>query len=90
MYNKKDDIYERVLMVAKYTIENKTTVRATAKVFGVSKSSIHNYLTKRLPQISQPLYKEVMEILIKNKEEGVIKGGQATKLRNLKKKHEKR
>ena len=44
----KDYIEERVLDVAKYIIESKATIRKTAKVFGVSKSTIHKDMTERL------------------------------------------
>ena len=37
----KDYIEERVLEVAQYIIYSRATIRKTAKVFGVSKSTIH-------------------------------------------------
>ena len=48
----KDYIEERVLEVAKYIIDSKDTIRKTAKVFGVSKSTIHKDMTERLPKIN--------------------------------------
>lgn len=42
----KDYIEERALEIANYIIENKATVRQTAKQFGVSKSTIHAVVTK--------------------------------------------
>jgi len=47
----KDYIEERVLEVAKYIIDSKSTIRRTAKQFGVSKSTIHKDITERLPKI---------------------------------------
>ena len=35
--------------LAHYLIENRTTVRAAAKKFGVSKSTVHKDLSERLP-----------------------------------------
>jgi len=37
----KDYIEERTIEVANYIIENKSTVRAAAKHFNISKSTIH-------------------------------------------------
>lgn len=36
-----DFIEERTLTLAEYIIENKATVRAAAKKFGISKSTVH-------------------------------------------------
>ena len=36
---------ERCEMMAKYLIENKATVRDTAKRFGISKSTVHTDIT---------------------------------------------
>ncbi|MCX7951886.1 MAG: sporulation transcriptional regulator SpoIIID, partial [Clostridiales bacterium] len=48
----KDYIEERVLEVAKYIIESRATIRKTAKMFGVSKSTVHKDITERLPKIN--------------------------------------
>lgn len=37
----KDYITNRVVTLAHYVIENKATVRAAAKKFGISKSTVH-------------------------------------------------
>ena len=37
----KDYIEERAIEIANYIIENNTTVRQTAKAFGISKSTVH-------------------------------------------------
>ena len=60
-------------------IEKKTTVRSTAKVFGISKSTVHKDLTERLPELSPELFKSVKKILEQNKMERHIRGGLATK-----------
>lgn len=64
---------ETISAIVKYFNENESTVRETAKHFGISKSSVHKYLTKVMPN------KVSAEILKKNKEERHIRGGQATK-----------
>ena len=75
-------------MVAKYILEKNTTVRQTAKTFGVSKSTIHKDVTERLKEINTSLAKEVKNVLDKNKSERHIRGGLATKLK-YEKEHKK-
>lgn len=82
--SKKREIEARVLEVASYVIENNATVRATAKKFGVSKSTVFKDITERLPQISFCLYNEANKVLQTNKEERHIRGGNATKEKYLK------
>ncbi|AFK85328.1 MULTISPECIES: sporulation transcriptional regulator SpoIIID [Thermoanaerobacterium] len=77
----KDYIEERTLEIGKYIIKNKSTVREAAKVFGVSKSTVHKDVTERLENINPKLYKEVKEVLEKNKAERHIRGGNATKIK---------
>lgn len=77
----KDYIEERVLEVAKYIIESKSTIRKTAKLFGVSKSTIHKDITERLPKINPQVANEAKEILEFNKAERHIRGGRATKMK---------
>lgn len=77
----KDYIEERVLEVANYIIDSKATIRKTAKVFGVSKSTIHKDMTERLPKINPSIAQEAKNILDLNKAERHIRGGKATKLK---------
>ena len=63
----KGNIEERACDLAVYIIENRTTVRAAAKKFGVSKSTVHKDIQDRLPQINHSLYLQVKEILEINK-----------------------
>ena len=77
----KDYIENRVLEVAKYLIESKATIRRTAKVFGVSKSTIHKDMTERLPTINPQIANEAKTILDLNKAQRHIRGGDATKLK---------
>ena len=72
-------IKQRTLEEARFFIDNQSTVRATAKVFNVSKSTIHKDLTQRLSSFSPILYDRVLEIISKNTDERAIRGGQATK-----------
>lgn len=79
-------IEERTVIVAKYILEKNTTVRQTAKTFGVSKSTIHKDITERLEEINPSLALEVKRVLEKNKSERHIRGGMATKLKYEKQK----
>lgn len=79
----KDYIEERVMGVARYIIESKATIRKTAKMFGVSKSTVHKDVTERLPKINPVVAKEAKEILDLNKAERHIRGGKATKLKYM-------
>ncbi|MBQ8808256.1 MAG: sporulation transcriptional regulator SpoIIID [Clostridia bacterium] len=77
----KDYIEKRALVLAYYIIENNTTVRAAAKNFGFSKSSVHKDVTTRLLDIDPLLAADVKAVLEKNKAERHIRGGLATKLK---------
>ena len=70
---------ERCEKLARYIIENKSTVRDTAKKFGISKSTVHKDVTEKLSKINNALYCEVAKILEINKSERHIRGGEATK-----------
>ena len=69
----------RACELAVYMIETGATVRAAAKHFGISKSTVHKDLTVRLKQYNFGLYLQVREILDKNKRERHIRGGMATR-----------
>ena len=75
----RDNIEQRACDLAVYIIENRTTVRAAAKKFGISKSTVHKDLSERLRHINRPLYLQVKEIMEINKAERHIRGGQATR-----------
>ena len=78
---------ERAIMLGQHIIETKNTVRKTASLFGVSKSTVHKDVTERLQKINPVLYREVGNILKQNKEERHLRGGEATKQKyqNIKK-----
>ncbi len=70
---------DRPITLARHIIETGATVRATAKVFGISKSTVHKDVSDRLLHIDKNLYKQVDAVLQKNKSERHIRGGLATK-----------
>ncbi len=75
----KDYIEERVLELAGYIIRTGSTVRAAAKKFKISKSTVHKDITERLKEINPALASEVKAVLDNNKAERHIRGGLATK-----------
>lgn len=76
-------IEERAMEIARYIIENNSTVRQTAKHFGISKSTVHKDCTERLVQVNPALAVEVRKVLDVNKAERHIRGGMATKEKYL-------
>lgn len=70
---------ERARRLAEYVIEHRGTVRAAARRFGVSKSTVHKDLRERLPEYDPALYRQVRVILEENKAERHIRGGLATR-----------
>ena len=70
---------ERAIMLGQYIVENQCTVRATAKKFNISKSTVHKDISDRLQNINHQLYLEAKKVLEKNKKERHIRGGLATK-----------
>ncbi|WP_227762512.1 sporulation transcriptional regulator SpoIIID [Zhaonella formicivorans] len=74
-----DYIRQRVLDISNYIIQSNSTVRQTAAVFGVSKSTVHKDVTERLPQINEGLANQVRIVLEQNKAERHLRGGEATR-----------
>ena len=75
----KGNIEERAQDLALYIIENRTTVRAAAQKFGISKSTVHKDLAERLPAFNRTLYLQVKQVLDENKAQRHIRGGIATR-----------
>lgn len=80
------NVEKRCIDLGHYIVETKATVRQAAIVFGISKSTVHNDITKRLAVINPLLCSEVKEVLDENKAQRHIRGGLATKekYKNLK------
>lgn len=70
---------DRAVILGEYIIDTGATVRATAKVFNISKSTVHKDVTERLLHINRELYRQVDAVLQKNKSERHIRGGLATR-----------
>ena len=72
-------VKERCESIAIYMLENKATVRSTARHFGISKSTVHKDVSKTLKGVNKSLYVQVSKLLAANKSERHIRGGEATK-----------
>lgn len=70
---------DRAVILGEYILDTGATVRATAKVFKISKSTVHKDVTERLCYNDPQLYRKVKEVLEKNKQERHIRGGMATR-----------
>lgn len=70
---------ERSVLLAQYIVESGATVRAAAKRFGISKSTVHKDITGRLPAVNAVLAAETQAVLERNKAERHIRGGLATR-----------
>ena len=80
-----DTIEQRACELAVYMIETGATVRAAARHFGISKSTVHKD-TKILKTVDYTLYCRVAEVLETNKQERHIRGGEATRSKYINKK----
>lgn len=81
-----DTIEQRACEIAVYMIENNATVRAAAKNFGISKSTVHKDISQRLKKCNRILYEQVRKLLDQNKAQRHIRGGMATKQKYLRSK----
>lgn len=74
----KDYIETRVLQIAAHILTTGATVRETARVFRVSKSTVHKDIDERLPELDMELADQARRVLARNKAERHIRGGEAT------------
>jgi putative DeoR family transcriptional regulator (stage III sporulation protein D) len=70
---------DRCITLGEYIVDHRATVRATAKKFGISKSTVHKDVTQILKKRDTKLYVAVKIVLEKNKQERHLRGGEATK-----------
>lgn len=75
---------DRVIDFARYIITYNATIRQTAKVFGYSKSTVHNDLKNKLKKLDKNLYKKIKIILNNNFLQKHLRGGEATRKKYLK------
>lgn len=73
------NVEKRCIEIGNYIKNTGATVRKAGSVFGISKSTVHIDVTKRLYEIDRELYNEVEKVLQENKAQRHIRGGIATK-----------
>ena len=83
IYDELNNIEKRCVMLGTYLVYNKSTVRAVAKEFGISKSTVHKDVTQILKNVDHNLYTRVKDVLDLNKRERHIRGGEATRLKYI-------
>ena len=69
----------RIIKEAEYIVKFGATVRDCAKEFGVSKSTVHSDVVKKLLYIDSDLHSKVKRVLFINLSERHIRGGMATR-----------
>ena len=77
-------INRRVINEALYILDTKSTIRETAKIYNVSKSTVDKDLNESLYYIDLKLYNKINEILEEHIKTRHIKGGESTRLKYLK------
>ena len=75
----KGAVEERAVELGEYIIENNATVRAAAKKFHISKSTVHKDVSDRLRVVNPQLDHQVRGVLDINKAQRHIRGGIATR-----------
>ena len=73
--------YRRCELLAEYMLKNNSTVRNTARQFGISKSTVHKDLSKKLRDVNYTLWSQVNKLMQENKAQRHIRGGEATKIK---------
>ncbi len=75
----KGAVEERAIELGEYILQHNATVRAAAKRFHISKSTVHKDVSERLQTVNPQLYGEVRHVLEVNKAQRHIRGGMATR-----------
>lgn len=75
----KGAVEERAVELGEFILQNKATVRAAARKFHISKSTVHKDVAERLQTVNPQLYGEVRHVLEVNKAQRHIRGGMATR-----------
>jgi len=70
---------QRAALLGEYITEHSATVRAAARAFGYSKSTVHKDVSTRLRAVDAALFARVQAVLARNKAERHLRGGAATR-----------
>lgn len=80
------NINKRVIDIANHIILTKDTIRKTAIIFNVSKSTVHKDIGERLMTLDINKYQEVKKIMLNHLETRHLLGGESTRQLFLRKK----
>ena len=75
----------RAARLGEFIAEHSATVRAAARAFGCSKSTVHKDVSARLRKVDPALFRRVQAVLARNKAERHLRGGAATRRKYSKK-----
>lgn len=76
----------RTIRLAEHILETGDTIRRTAEIFSLSKSTVHKDVSIRLKYINPIMHEQVKKILEINFALRHIRGGESTRLKHLKNK----
>ena len=79
----KNEILKRVLDETLHIINTEDTIRDIAKIYKVSKSTVHKDLNERLLSIDKDLYEKVEKILKYHIDIRHLRGGESTRQKYL-------
>lgn len=77
-----DKTKQKVIEMAHYIIDNKSSTRKTGEHFGVSNFTVSDYINKKLPYIDPNLYKEAIHVLENNKPKSINNERVVLRVRN--------
>lgn len=67
---------ERAKLFANYMVEHKASIRELSRVYGVSKSSVYDTVTKHLKEVDHNLWIKCKKVLHDNKIKSQTKKGE--------------
>ncbi len=79
---------KELTVLADYIINNNSTIRKTAELIGMPKTTLHQIIHSRLPNIDFNKYEELQKTLDNNYKQKHLRGGEATRQKFLKPKKE--
>ena len=80
------NIINRVLAIVNHIIDTEDTIRKTATIFNISKSTVHKDLHERLMLIDKDKYEVIQKIMTNHIKIRHINGGESTRQLFLRKK----
>ena len=74
---------QRAALLGEYIAEHSATVRAAARAFGCSKSTVHKDVSTCLRAVDAALFARVQAVLARNKAERHLRGGDQTQIQKV-------